>query len=173
VTPYFPTDDGAAWTYRLADRVVTVKVTKHEKQDGKPAARFETLDKGDVLAVEHVAVTDTAVVRLTHNGEKVAPPLTLLQLPPAKGQSWSVDSKVVSPFGSDEITGKFTTDEDDVKVPAGEYKKALRVTADLKIGGKPATIVSWYAEKVGLVKQRVEIDGNEHEMVLEKFELPK
>jgi hypothetical protein len=173
VTPYFPTDEGTTWTYRLADRAVTVKVMKHEKQDGKPAARFETLDKADVLAVQHVAVTDKAVERLTHNGDKVAPPLTLLQLPAAKGQSWAVDSKIVSPFGTEEIAGKFTTDDDDVKVPAGEYKKALRVTADLKIGGKPATIVSWYAEKVGLVKQRVDIDGNEHEMVLEKFELPK
>jgi hypothetical protein len=171
-TPYFPAAEGTTWTYRVADGKVTVKVSKHEKQDGKMTARFETLT-ADVVAVQHIAVTDNLVTRVVHNGEKVTPPLTLLQLPLAKGQSWNVDSKITGRSGDDEIKGKATTDEEDVKVPAGEYKKAIRVTAELRINGFPARITTWYAEKVGMVKQRVEMDSNDHEMVLEKIELPK
>ena len=66
-----------------------------------------------------------------------------------------------------------TTNEDDVKVPAGEYKKAIRVTAELTINGQPAKITSWYADKVGLVKQHVALAGESYELELEKVEFPK
>lgn len=170
---WFPTAEDSSWTYQLADKKVTVKVTKHEKQAGQMTARFETLDKDDVVGVQHLAVTDKGVLRVTHNGEKVNPPLLLLQQPPAKGQSWEVNSTLTTRSGTDTITGKFTTDEEDIKVPAGEYKKAIRVTADLTINDRKLTVVAWYAEKTGMVKQRVVFNGQEQVMELIKAELPK
>ncbi len=172
-TDWFPAGVGTSWTYRVPDGKITVKVTKHEKQGEFMCARFETLDKGEVVAVQDVAVTANRVQRVSHNGEKVEPPLQILMLPPTKGQIWNADSKMKSRSGTDAIQGNFSTAEEDVKVPAGEFKKALRVTAEITIDGRATTIKSWYAPKVGLVKQRI-INGTQtHEMELEKVELPK
>jgi hypothetical protein len=170
---WFPTAVGMTWTYRVPDGKITVKVAKHEKQSGMMCARFETLDKGEVVAVQHVALTADKVLRVAHNGEKVEPPLQLLMLPAMKGQIWNADSKMTNRTGTDAIQGTCKTDEEDVKVPAGDFKKAIRVTAEITIDGKTTTIRSWYAPKVGLVKQRI-INGTQiHEMDLEKVDLPK
>jgi hypothetical protein len=170
---WFPTREGTTWTYRLAEKKITVKVTKHEKQAGVMCARLETHDRGDLIAVQHVAVTAGKVLRVAHNGEKVAPPLEFLQLPPGTGQSWRVDSKITSRGATDGIQGDFTTAADDIRVLAGEYKKAIRVTAELSINGRKATITNWYAEKVGLVKQHVVMPDQTYDMELEKVELPR
>jgi hypothetical protein len=170
---WFPAREGMAWTYRLAEKKLTVKVTKHEKQAGVMCARLETLDKDAVIAVQHVSVTADKVQRVAHNGEKVEPALLFLRLPPAAGQSWDVDSKMSSRSGTDVIQGSFTTSEEDVRVPAGEFKKAIRVMAELMINGRKTTVTNWYAEKTGLVKQRVVLPDQSYEMELEKMEIPK
>jgi hypothetical protein len=170
---WFPTGVGMTWTYQVPDGKITVKVAKHEKQSGMMCARFETLDKGEVVAVQHVTVTADKVLRVAHNGEKVEPPLVLLMLPAAKGQIWNADSKMTNRSGTDTIQGNCSTDIEDVKVPAGEFKKAIRVTAEITIDGRATTVKSWYASKVGLVKQRI-INGTQiHEMDLEKVDQPK
>jgi hypothetical protein len=170
---WFPTGVGTSWTYRVPDGRVAVKVTKHEKQGEFVCARFETLDKGEVVAVQDVAVTADKVLRIAHDGEKVQPPLVLLTLPALKGKKWTVDSKMTSRGGSDTIQGTFATDEEDVKVPAGEFKKAIRVTGEITINGQATTIRSWYAPKFGLIKQRIILGTQIHEMELEKMEPPK
>jgi hypothetical protein len=170
---WFPAAVGTSWTYRLPDGKTIVKVTKHEKQDGVICARFETIEKGEVAAVQHIRVTSGAIQRMAHNGEKVEPPFLLLKVPAAKGQKWTVDSKIVERGSTVTVKGKCSTDEENVKVPAGEFKKAIRVTAELAINGEATTIKSWYAEKVGLIKQRITEGTHTNEMELEKMELPK
>jgi len=170
---WFPTAVGMSWTYRVPDGKVVVKVAKHEIQSGTMCARIETLDKGEVVAVQDVAVTADKVLRVAHDGEKIEPPLLLLKLPAAKGQKWTVDSKMTDRSGTDLIRGSFMTAEEDVKVPAGEFKKAIRATAEITINGRATTIKSWYAPKVGLIKQRIITGAQTHEMELEKVELPK
>ncbi len=66
--------------------------------------------------------------------------------------------------------GKFTAAEEDVKVGAGDFKKAIRINAELTIGGQKTTITSWYAEKVGLVRQVVAANGQRFLLELDKFE---
>ena len=174
-SPWFPAAEGTTWHYRAAGKKVVVKVTKHEKQAGVMCARFETLDKDSVIAVQHVAIDGKEVRRMAHNGEKLEPPLVLFKLPPARGQSWDVDSKMTNRSGTDTIAGKFTTDEDDGKSSwlPGPSRKLLRVTAELTIDGQKTTVVSWYEEKVGLVRQRITAGGNSFELELEKIDLPK
>jgi hypothetical protein len=169
-SPWFPTLEGSAWHYRLGEKKLTIRVTAHEKQGTLQCARLETSEKGSALAVQHVAETPAGIVRVMHNGEKVTPQLVFLKLPTAKDQSWEVDSKIESPSGPVIIKGNFTADEDDVKVPAGEFRKVLRVKAELKINDKPVTITSWYAERFGMVRQVVKIDGQDYLLELEKFE---
>jgi hypothetical protein len=169
-TPFFPTPEGAAWHYRLGEKKIVVRVAAHENQGKLICARLETSEKGAALAIQHVVQTAAGVVRITHNGEKVTPPLVFLKLPPAKDQSWNVDSKIESPSGPETIKGKFTADEDDVKVPAGDFRKVLRIKAELTINDKPVTITSWYAERFGMVRQNVAADGQNYLLELEKFD---
>jgi hypothetical protein len=136
-------------------------------------AKLETVQNGGVIAVQQIAETPAGIVRVSHNGEKVTPPLLFLKGPAAKGQSWDVDSKIDSPSGTDAIKGKFSSDEEDVKVHAGEFKKAIRVKGELTINGKPATMTSWYAEKTGMVRQIISMDGQEYLLELERFIEPK
>ena len=96
VSAHFPAAEGTAWTYKLGEKKITIRVTKHEKQASAMAARFDTFEKNDLLAFQHIAIAADAVKRVAHNGEAVTPPLVLLKVPPAKGQSWDVDSKMTS-----------------------------------------------------------------------------
>lgn len=172
-SPYFPTPEGVAWNYRLGEKKLTIRVAAHEKAGALACAKLETVQNNGVIAVQQVAQTPAGIVRVSHNGEKVTPPLLFLKLPAAQGQSWDVDSKIESPSGTDVIKGKFSSDKDDVKVPGGEFKKAIRVKGELTINGKPATMTSWYAEKVGMVRQIISMDGQEYLLELEKFIEPK
>lgn len=174
-TPWFPVQEGTTWTYRLEGHRVVVRIAKPEKQGKIWCARVETLDKNEVVAVQHVAVTAEGISRVAHNGEKIEPPLLLLKLPPAKGQSWSVDSKLTNRSGFDSYQAKFTSEPIDLSVPAipSMTFQLVRVSTELKINGRALNVTSWYMEKVGLVKQRI-VDGDRlQDMVLEKVEFPK
>jgi hypothetical protein len=173
--PYFPAQEGTKWTYRTADGVVTVRVAKFEKQNGIWCARMETLDRNEVVAVQHVAITPKGVVRVAHNGEKVDPPMMLLEFPIAGPRTWTIDSKMSNRSGTEMLRGKCGSKTVDVTVPGMSTMnvKLVQVTFDFDVNGKPASINSWYAEKVGLVRQRI-FDGDKViELNLEKIEFPK
>ncbi len=165
----FPDSRSAAWHYRLGEKKLTIRVAAHEKVGSQLCARLETVQDGDALAIQQVVQSKVGIVRVSHNGEKLTPPLIFLKLPFEKGQSWEVDLKIDSPAGTDSIKGKFTADQDDVKVPAGDFKKTIRVKAQLTINGKQVTATSWYAEKVGMVRQQLSVDGQDFLLELEKF----
>src|SRR5262245_44228116 len=169
-SPWYPALIDAAWHYRVGETKLVIRVATLELQGKDLCARLETSESDAVIAVQHVSQTAAGILRVSHNGEKVGPNLMFLKLPPAKGQSWEVDSKIESRSGTETIKGKFTVDEDDVKVPAGEFRKINRVKGDVKINDKPVTITSWYAERFGMVKQTVSVDGQEYVLELEKFE---
>lgn len=168
-SPFFPTPLGAAWNYRLGEKKLSIRVAAHEKVGPLVCAKLETVQNGAAIAVQQVTQTAAGIVRVSHDGEQVLPPVLFLKLPTVKGQSWEVDSKIDSPSGTDLIKGKFVAEEDDVKVPAGEFKKSIRVKADLTINGKSVTLTSWYAEKVGMVRQIIAIDGQDYLLELDKF----
>lgn len=172
-SPYFPTPEGTAWQYRLGEKKLTIRVAAHEKVGAQLCAKLETVLNGSVIAVQQVAETTAGIVRVSHNGEKITPPVLFLKLPVAKEQSWEVDSKIESPLGAVALTGKFSRSQEDVKVPAGEFKKAIRVKGEFTINGKPAAMTSWYAEKVGMVRQMISMDGQDYMLELEKYIEPK
>ena len=61
-----------------------------------------------------------------------------------------------------------------VKVPAGEYKDYLTVSSEgLKIDNQTVSITYYFAAKVGMVKQVVEVGGTKVTVELEKFEEKK
>jgi hypothetical protein len=169
-TPWFPLAVGTTWHYRSGDSKFQIRVAAHEKVGADMAAKLETVRDGKVIATEHVRVTADGVRRLdvAYGGikEDIQPPILLLPLPPKKGDAFNVDSKINNRV----YKGTFKIGEDEVKVPAGTYKALMVVGQDLEVEGVKPSMTTWYAENVGMVKQRISVGETKREFELEKFE---
>jgi hypothetical protein len=172
-TPYYPLKVGTTWQYKIGETHFTLKVAKLEEveAEGKKqmCARVEmaTAD-GKVQAVEHVAVKDNGVFRYMFEGKKAEPPVMFLKLPPNKGDTWEVESKI----STEKLKGTFKTGEvDEVKVPAGTYKSVITSGSDnLDANGQKITFTYFFAKDVGMIKQTIKILTQEVVIELEKFE---
>jgi hypothetical protein len=185
---FYPLREGNQWTYKM-----TIGDAKEQKKEqkvvitaGKPEAyEFKTVkDKkefSEIIVrfplkvvseakelVEHVAVKD-GVYRIALAGKDINPPLCFLKLPAKKGDSWKVDSKSENA----PITGTFTCDQEKVKVPFGEFNTIRVSTPDLQLERDKMAIDYWFAQNVGLVKQRVRVGNNDVLLELEDFKAAK
>jgi hypothetical protein len=170
-TPLYPLKVGNTWTYKVPGGSIQVKVEKKEDFGGeKDAYKLETSAQGKVAATEHVVVKEDGVYRVGVNGLKPDAPIKFLHLPPEKGKKWNVNTKVQ---GQD-VTGDFVIKEEDVTVPAGQYKGATLVEgANFKIAGMDTSIKCWFAKDVGIVKLEFKLGGQDATLELEKFEAGK
>jgi hypothetical protein len=176
-TPYYPLAVGTTWEYRVGDNKFTLKVTKHEKVGNVLCARVEYLvkdkDKGaeKVQSFEHISVSKDGVTRNSQEGKEITPPVLFLKLPPKKDETWKVDSKTA---GGETIKGTFKNNgEEEVKVPAGSYKAVVVASQDLEANGVKMSVTYYFAEKVGIVKQLIEVAGQKVVVELEKYEAGK
>jgi len=173
---YFPMEVGTTWHYRVGEARFKVKVTKHEKIGGVMAARLETFgDKDKLISSEHVAVTSDSdgqkIVRVASQNKPLTPPVAFLKLPPKKDLSWKIDSKIEGQV----IRGVFkirATDEP-VTVSAGKYKTVVVEGQDLEVIGNKLSLSYQFTEKVGMVKQTMDLAGQKIVVELEKFEPAK
>lgn len=174
VTPYYPLKVGTRWQYKVGANSLAVKVVKHEKIGDVTCALLETSRDDQVLAAEHIGVKADGVYRYTIGPLKPDPPFRILKLPAKVGDTWKVDTKI----GVQELKGSFTVGEAEVTVPAGKYKTLTVASSGLESPDGAGNTVKfvfkfWFAEKVGMVKQTVQI-GDRPEVVieLEKVDLP-
>jgi hypothetical protein len=169
-SPYFPSQVGNTWHYKADNTKFSQKITKHDLIDGVPCARLETLVDGNSAFFEHVGVKDDGLYRYTLEGRKADPPVRFLKLPPKKGDSWTVESKL----GGKTVKCTFKSDEEEVKVPAGTFKTVSAVSDNLEANGLKASFAFYFAKDVGMVKQVIEVSGQKKvEIELEKFEPAK
>ena len=167
----FPLKVGATWIYRVGENTYTTKLTKFEPVGKTECARLDMTINGKAASFEHVAIgTDkdgvSSVMRYTFEGKQASPPITFLQLPADK-TSWRVESKL----DGQTLKGTFRKTEEDVKVPAGDYKKAVKVSSDgLKVNNVDLTVTWWFVSGVGLVKQEADLAGQRVIIELEKYE---
>ncbi|HEV3143882.1 MAG TPA: hypothetical protein VGZ47_08370 [Gemmataceae bacterium] len=165
---YFPLQVGNTWHYKIGDKKVSAKVVAHEKIGDLETAKIESSSDGDVVANENIAQTAEGFVRVAFNGQKIDKPALVLKLPPKKGESWEVDTKI----GNETVKGKVVAGEEEIEVPAGKYK-TVTSTGDYQINGQPAKIKTWFAPNVGPVKQELKLGGVETIFELQKFEPAK
>jgi hypothetical protein len=161
-SPWFPLKPGTTWQYRVGDNKFELRVPRIEK--GNP--RIELVVKGKVLSNEEVQVTDSAVTRLTFEGKAIKPAITLLKLPPMKGQSWPIEATIAD---GQVIKGTLSTDEKDIEVPAGQFKAIVVTGKDLSVNGEKLNISWYFANDVGMVKQELELAGKKVVIELEKY----
>jgi hypothetical protein len=171
-TPYYPLVVGNTWSYRVGENRFTLKVAKMEEvEDANKAkvncARVELIVNGKVVSFEHIAVKDKALVRFSFEGKTANPPIPFLKLPPQKGATWPVESRI----DGQQLKGTFTTGEEEVTVPAGKFKTVTVTGKDLEINGVKMALTYYFAEKVGMVKQVIEYAGQKAVIEMEKAEV--
>jgi len=162
---YFPVKIGTVWTYRAGGRTITVRAVKREAVGQITCVRIETTGDGGVH-VEHIASGADGVYRCQADGKPLEPPLCVLPSPAKIGQTWKVASQV----SGLEVTGSFSLGEAEIVVPAGKYKTLTATSTDFAIAHRKVPTTSWFAQGIGLVKQRIEIDGQETILELVGFE---
>jgi hypothetical protein len=170
---YYPLKVGTKWHYELnangKKMNVMNAIAKTENIDGKELSRLETTIMDRVAATEHLTVTDKGVFRNRINGIEITPPVCLLKFPVKDGESWDADVKI----GEEKVTFKAKAGkEEEVEVPAGKYK-AVTSELQVKAGGVDVKTRYWFAKDVGVVKQTMEINGQNVDMELSKFEKPE
>jgi hypothetical protein len=164
-SPYYPLRPGAQWTYRSGEQKVMLRVTKLEKVGDALCAVLET-KRGDGLPItEHLGVRKDGLYRFKALTFPLEPPLCVLKLPPQKGASWTLDSRL----GADVVKGTSTLDEMEITVPFGKVN-ALVVKTELPRGDQKFTITTYFARGVGMVKQTQNLGGKEITLELETFE---
>lgn len=167
-TPYFPLAVGTTWSYRAGDSQFQVKVAEIKTVGAAQRARLDLIVNNKVVSHEHVGVTKDAVVRYTFEGKEARPPIEFLKLPPKSGATWKVDAKIL-PEGQT-LKGLFKAGEEEVKVPAGTYKAVTVTGQDLEANGVKLGLTYYFAEKVGMVKQVIDLAGQKVIIELEKYE---
>ncbi len=168
----FPLKVGTTWIYRVAENRYFLRVAKMETVGKQECARVEMRIGDKVVSFEHLASAKVpagsdqegapAILRFSFEGKEATPPIPLLLLDGKK--AWSINSKL----DGKELKGVFRKEyvsSDDpkkpaVRVPAGEYKSAIKVYADnLKVNGVDLSITYWFVSGVGMVKQEAEMAG--------------
>ena len=169
---YYPLKEGSVWTYKVNGNTTTITVSKFEKVGELNCAVLETRNAdGMVLASEHVAVTAKGVLRVKFANMNAEPPLMFLQLPVKTPSTWEFDTKIAA----ENVKGKFNASAvDEVKVPAGKFEKVVKVASEgFKANNQPISIIYYFAPKVGIIKQEIDINGVKINIELDKYEEKK
>ena len=165
-TPYYPLAVGSTWSYRAGDNHFVLKVAEVKTVGGAARAKLDLIINGKVISHEHVGVTKEGVVRYTFEGKEAKPPIDFLRLPPKAGTTWKVESKV----DGQALKGTFKQGEEEVKVPAGTFKAVTVTGQDIEANGVKLSLTYYFAEKVGMVKQVLEMAKHKIVIELERYE---
>lgn len=170
---YYPLKPGTKWHYRVTvggrTGAVACRIAKVETIDGQPLARLETVVGEKSVASEHLRTDAKGIYRHRANGLEPVPPIQLLRYPVKDGDRWE------SEFSVGEEKGKLAVvviGKEEVEVPAGKYK-AVKVEVNTDSGGQKISTTYWFADGVGIVKQRSDLGGRETVLDLEKYEPAK
>jgi hypothetical protein len=166
---YYPLAEGNKWVYVGTvggQKIeVTAEVTAVTKKKGKLVATITTRAGGGKEITEELAADAKGVYRSSIAGMKPDRPLTIIKYPLKSGDTWTEKLEI---SGMELVVETEVGEPADVKVPAGKFK-TIPVTASLSIGGQELKSTTWYADKVGMVKQKMTIGDTDVVIELKKF----
>jgi hypothetical protein len=174
---YYPLAVGNKWHYQLdigqpQKQDITLVIAEEETSDGKPLSRLEVFSDGVRRQMtEHLMVNEKGVFRVKIGTTSYNPPLCILKYPVKAGQSWI--TKTTASDGQQLTAMCKQGAEEDVQVPAGKYRAIpCTIAIDQQTAKGPMKIVNtyWFVEKIGVVKQKLELNGPVVMMELTKFE---
>jgi hypothetical protein len=172
---YYPMKVGTKWHYQLdagnGQKVQLVsEIGGVDTINGKSLARLEVAANGKKLpTTEHLQSDDKGVYRVRMNNMEVTPPIQLIKYPLKEGQTWGGETSAAGQKMKVECSeGK----PEEVQVPAGKYQ-AIPTTITVTQGLIKLKNVFWFAEDVGIIKQRSEIGPQTVTLELTKYEAGK
>ena len=157
---------GNRWTYKVngEDRFVIV-ASRKEKIGEQMCLRLEGRVKEEVVSSEWMALRGEGLFRYRNDGQDIDPPLNLCKLPIKSGDTWKITYKV----GGRSATIRYDAELESIAVPAGKYN-TIQVRSEVGDEKNKVKSTSWYAPKVGMVKQVIEEGKMTWTLELEKFE---
>lgn len=179
-TELFPLKVGDRWTYQTADAKEKVAVAvermepiKRRVTTANGAERSEMIESylvrvanGEKVLQEQYMVTDDGVYRYAAGGKEITPPVKILKLPAASGDTWSVNS--VSETVA--LKGDFVVEQTTVSLPGrGEVSAYLSKTRDFTVGDQKMDASYWFVPGIGIVKQHVKVGKYDFRITLEEF----
>ncbi len=169
--PQWPLKSGSSWQYRIegTEVLLTMKVTKYEKVGDVLCSRLETLRDGKVVAFEHLAATAEGLYRHAYGDARIEPPLLLFKRPPKVGQTWKFESKM----SGITMKGEFTMGREEIEVAAGKFTAWSAGSEAFEAGDQKFGSTIWLADDVGMVRQKLTINGVVTLVNLEKHEAGK
>lgn len=188
---FYPIATGHQWVYRVTDlkapkaaegaakatatvvvtagpkQLFSVKRKQDEPNDNVVGFDLHVLGGGKTLQ-EQVLVDNDGVYRVSGAGKTISPPLRILKANPKKGESWACDSQSENAT----MKGEFVIldDAEVVQVPAGSFKTVVVRSRDFMVGSQFLQVATWYAPKIGMVKQHIQTGNHEVVLELEKHE---
>jgi hypothetical protein len=172
---YYPLKVGTKWHYQLdggnGQKVQLVsEIGGVDDVRGKSLARLDVAANGRKLpTTEHLRSDESGVFRVRMNDVEIDPPICLIKYPLKAGQTWSVET---SAAGQKMKVDCSEGPSEEVQVPAGKYQ-AIPCTITVMQGPIRLKNVFWFAEDVGIVKQRSEVGPQTVILELTKYEAAK
>lgn len=157
--PWFPLGTGNVWKYNTSlGQPITMRVVGTERVQGVECAIME-VEMGGAVTREYLAVTaeGLTVFKTEASGStlKYDVPLVRVRLPFREGDSWTA----VVHDESQDARFQFHSDGlEKVRVPAGTYD-CIKVSSVMTSANGSLTMVNWYAQGTGLVKQMMSSSG--------------
>src|SRR5262249_41263223 len=111
-------------------------------------------DRGEKTQYEYVGLLDNGVYRFRSADKDIVPPLRFFSFELKNSKSWKVSSRSEDKT----IEATFSAEGAMVKVPAGVFENTIHISAqDFPVGDQKMDVEYWFAEGVGMVKQRVKL----------------
>jgi hypothetical protein len=166
---YYPLEIGSEWQYEIGDRVVSARVTKHEKIGEQGAAKVDSFLGEQLISSEHIAVRSDGVYRTAFGGAVPTKPVMILKLPPKDGDVWAVETEI----DGNKIKGSARTDAEKLDLPAGKFE-AFRVSGNYTVTAPDGTTQEpafkfWFAEGTGVVRLSTKTPDGEVVLNLKSF----
>lgn len=175
---FYPAKKGAVWTYQRGKDKVTVRVKEVTKMDKDEVVELETSINDTPQATEHLLVKADSVSRLKVAGKEAKPPMTVLKLPPKKGDTWKVDSKLETKgtdgkVKTESVVGAFAVEDVKEEMMNMNKVKVAIVKSDLRVNGQPMTMEFHYAEGIGMIKHVAALGGVTNVVTFVRYDPPK
>ena len=186
----YPIQRGYRWEYRVTDakapkvaeankkpqqvivvaeseQTFSLKKKNPQKEWTEEVVGFNLqVEGGGKILQEQVLVADDGVYRVSGAGKAINPPLRVFKKDARKGTVWECNSQSENA----QLKGSFVAEEEVVTVPAGMFATVVVRSRDFLVGAQKMQVETWYAPKVGMVKQHILVGNHDVTLELEKFE---
>jgi len=160
---------GDKLTYEFDDgvdrHVIVEEVVTSTIREGRHLVQICRRQVGtDAVSNHGFEVSNDGLRQTVMDGKELKHACLLLKLGARIGDEWTN-------AGSEDTwcVGKFAVEgEDELTVPAGKFK-AIRVKNVSKFMGQTVTIVSWYSDGIGLIRQSCTIGDSNSDLCLTSF----